>query len=504
VGINRYQDRRIPELQFAERDAEVLASLLPDLGFPAENARLLINSRLPITRELILKVLEEDLNPKIGSEDRLLLFFAGHGVSTEVHRERRGYLLMANSELFGELPDSERPYAEKPPASALEMGNLLNIVRGLPAKHQLLLIDSCFSGFMAHGRKVVEVKANDPRLERWSREAVTQVLTAGRSGQIATEKDLYGHGVFTWHLIKGLEGAADPRGDGLITFHELGVFVHDRVSQEAGVAQDPQMGSIGEGEFIILYQDREARARAERAAEEERKRKEEERRRAEEVRRREEVERAARIKAQREAEEARRKAERLAAERRAAEEERKKKEEEQRRAEEVRRREEAKRAARIRAHLEAEEKKRQEQKQRERKRIIWAIIGAFMICGFILKMSWLFREEEKEPLIVPANEIFIIDTSNYVGERELKIEAHLKNNNRKKYIIIIKDLSPNEKEKLNIALNNYHSFFIKEEYVNSGPRPDPNNSGLYKYPVGIGKAEKTTIIINDTEALVFK
>jgi len=112
---------------------------------------------------------------------------------------------------------------------------------------------------------------------------------------------------------------------------------------------------------------------------------------------------------------------------------------------------------------------------------------------------------KREPLIVPANEIFIIDTTDYVGERELKIEVHLKNNNRKKYIIMIPDLSPNKKEKLNIALKNCNSFFIQEEYVHGGPRPDPNISGVYKYPVSVMRNKKTTIIkINDTEALVFK
>ena len=31
VGLNRYEDKRIPALQYAERDAEDIASLLPSL-----------------------------------------------------------------------------------------------------------------------------------------------------------------------------------------------------------------------------------------------------------------------------------------------------------------------------------------------------------------------------------------------------------------------------------------------------------------------------------------
>jgi uncharacterized caspase-like protein len=77
-------------------------------------------------------------------------------------------------------------------------------VSGLPAKHKLLLIDlidSCFSGFMSHARKVEAVGPNDPRLAIWTREPVTQVLTADRSGQTAVENPQNGHGMFTWHLL---------------------------------------------------------------------------------------------------------------------------------------------------------------------------------------------------------------------------------------------------------------------------------------------------------------
>jgi len=285
VGINRYDDPRIPALEFAERDAQAVAALLPSLGFPRENIRLLLGGGL--TRERLLEALEEDLNARMGAQDRLLIFFAGHAVSAEVHQQRRGYLLMPNSRLFGEWPGPDRPHAEKPPAPALEMRNLLNTVAGLPAKHRLLLLDSCFSGFMVHGRKVGEVKTNDPRLLRWTQEPVTQVLTAGRSGQVASEKGLYGHGVFTWHVLKGLQGNADPRGDGLITFHELATFVKGRVNEEEDVDQDPQLGTLGEGEFLFLNEQAAAQATARRQREEaERKqREEEERKRREEEQR---------------------------------------------------------------------------------------------------------------------------------------------------------------------------------------------------------------------------
>jgi hypothetical protein len=93
------------------------------------------------------------------------------------------------------------------------------------------------------------------RLKQWISEPVTQVLTAGRSGQLSYEKEGYGHGIFTWYILKGLEGFADPRSDGIISFMDLATYVRDRVAQEIAVEQDPQFGTYdGEGQFFFVYE----------------------------------------------------------------------------------------------------------------------------------------------------------------------------------------------------------------------------------------------------------
>ena len=253
VGIDSYQSP-IPALQYAERDARDIAALLSVLDFPASNTRLLLASEGGVTRERIESVLDDDLNPKMGEDDRLLIYFAGHGVTSETHGERHGHLLLPGSLVHGQWPSAERLYVDRPPSGALGMDNLLNQVRRLPAKHKLLLIDACFSGFMARSPETQgAVVSNDPRVARWAASPVTQLLTAGRSGERASEMARYGHGVFTHYVLEALRGHADPRGDGLITFSELVSFVRHRVGGEPGVDQDPQPGKFGgEGEFLFI------------------------------------------------------------------------------------------------------------------------------------------------------------------------------------------------------------------------------------------------------------
>ncbi len=252
VGVNHYEEQRIPDLQYAERDAQAVANMLPLLGFPADNIRLLLASREPVTRDRIFGLIEEELHPRMDEDDRLLLYFAGHGVTVEVGGERRGYLLLPTSKMHGPWPNEDRPFLSRPPVPALDMATLLHTMEGLVSKHKLALLDACCSGFITRSREMPkEVRPKDPRLAMWTKARVTQVLTAGRAGQRAVEKDSYGHGVFTYHLLQGLAGHADPRGDGLITFTELASFVRSRVVAE-DVEQDPQPGKRGEGEFIFV------------------------------------------------------------------------------------------------------------------------------------------------------------------------------------------------------------------------------------------------------------
>jgi uncharacterized caspase-like protein len=127
------------------------------------------------------------------------------------------------------------------------MSEVAQIGRRLPVKHILFALDNCFSGY-AKRRDIVASPAG-PVLSALAREPVVQVLTAGAEGERAIEDG--GHGIFTKHLLKGLEGWADPDGAGL-TALKLATFVQERVVRESNGRQTPQYGKIeGEGEFIF-------------------------------------------------------------------------------------------------------------------------------------------------------------------------------------------------------------------------------------------------------------
>src|SRR5689334_22273909 len=91
IGIDSYQN--IGPLLHAANDARALADVLvKKFGFPVENVRVLLNS--DATRENILRefLLWADTS-RIGPDDRIIVFFAGHGHTVSGRRGEIGFLV---------------------------------------------------------------------------------------------------------------------------------------------------------------------------------------------------------------------------------------------------------------------------------------------------------------------------------------------------------------------------------------------------------------------------
>ncbi|MBI3824678.1 MAG: SUMF1/EgtB/PvdO family nonheme iron enzyme [Candidatus Rokubacteria bacterium] len=237
IGINAYQKVR-PQLNYAVADAQAIADLLPQLGFPGANTRILLDGAS--TRARIEQVLYRDF-AAMGPEDRLLIFFAGHGETAEIKSGQEGYL----------LPVDADPQALA--FTSIAMDDVKRIGLRVKAKHVLFILDVCFSGFaLTRGPSDSDVnRPPDEYLASVLREPVVQVLTAGRRGERAIEEN--GHGLFTRRLLDGLRGNADTERRGIITAAKLAAWVEERVARDSGGKMTPQYGKLdGEGQFVFM------------------------------------------------------------------------------------------------------------------------------------------------------------------------------------------------------------------------------------------------------------
>ncbi|RPI04852.1 MAG: PEGA domain-containing protein, partial [Zetaproteobacteria bacterium] len=232
IGINRYQHPRIPRLRYAVNDAKAVERALRAQGFHQDRIFTLTDDQA--TKSAIEQLLGDELRQQLGPNDRLLVFFAGHGKTDRLRSgEEEGYLIPVDG-------DPARLFS-----SAISMTALRQISDRLSAKHILYIVDACYSGYAIFNRAIA-----DDLLAEMVKKPAIQILTAGRQQDEAQERA--GHGVFTDVLVRGLTGEAFAPGKPWLALEELGVWVKARVFAESNKKQLPQYGNLsGEGQFVF-------------------------------------------------------------------------------------------------------------------------------------------------------------------------------------------------------------------------------------------------------------
>lgn len=235
IGIDAYQ--HLPPLTGAKRDARQMAAYLGRNGF---EVTLLLDGAA--TRQAITQLVGDELPAKVQPDDRVLIYFAGHGLSRGQDAETMGYLMPVEGK------------REAPASSAISMAELQRWFGQYPARHVLYLADACYSGLAIGSRAVGLPPGTGDYVAQVLKRPVRIALVAGAAGQEAHE--YRGNGLFTGFVLEGLRGAADGNRDGLITTDELVSFVKPNVARVAASelhsAQLPQLGRSGEGEFLFV------------------------------------------------------------------------------------------------------------------------------------------------------------------------------------------------------------------------------------------------------------
>lgn len=237
IGINEYKND-IPKLRYAVADAEAVGRELEARGFSV--TRLLDREA---TRDRILEVLGDDLPAQMKPDDRLLIFYAGHGeTKTIAGGQTMGYLLPVEAQ------------REKLHKTAISMGEIKQLAGLLPAKHVLFVVDVCYGGIAGQQTRSLPAQT-EAYLKQITQEKGRQLITAGGPGQQVVEGPQWGHSVFTYYLLEGLtKGLADLNHDGVIPTSELYAYLDGRVPAASENQQRPEKWDLApeKGEFVFF------------------------------------------------------------------------------------------------------------------------------------------------------------------------------------------------------------------------------------------------------------
>lgn len=169
-------------------------------------------------------------------ENRLLIYFSGHGYSVG----DKGFLLPVDIP----LPEERREFRRK----ALPMTQVLAWAKDIESKHVLFIFDSCFSGSVFKSKNMPS--AEERYIRKATSQPVRQFITAGSANEEVPAKS-----TFTPAFVSAIRGEGDLNDDGYITGSELGVHLAQLVPRFAN--QTPQYGKIREydlsrGDFVFF------------------------------------------------------------------------------------------------------------------------------------------------------------------------------------------------------------------------------------------------------------
>ncbi|MGD8226967.1 MAG: caspase family protein, partial [Desulfobacteraceae bacterium] len=233
IGINNYE--KWPALEFAVNDAKAVRRKLELTGF--DEFAIMFDKEA--TQRRILTELFHELPQKVGRNDRVVFYFAGHGQTEELQDGgARGYIMPFDADTTN--------YS----STAISMEQIRSLSSRIPAKHILYVMDSCYSG-LGLSRSYGVSPGMSGYLRKVASMRVVQIVTAGGKGEQVQERE--GHGLFTTYFLRALDGEADINKDGVVTGTELGAYLRPQVSDASRNAQTPLFGRLeGEGEFLFF------------------------------------------------------------------------------------------------------------------------------------------------------------------------------------------------------------------------------------------------------------
>jgi hypothetical protein len=227
IGIDKYEDPKIPSLDKPVRDAERFYNVITTRYlFNTENVKILRNAKMAD----IVNALDE-FAKKVRPEDNFLIFYAGHGIYD------------ANADIGFWLPSDARRDSK---LAWFRNSTLRDYLKEIKSKHTLLVSDACFGGSIFKTRAgVADAVAINKLYNLPSRKAMT-------SGTY--QEEVPDESAFIRYMLDRLLNNTDKflSSEQLFSNFKMAVINNSNIVPQFGVIQDT--GDEG-GDFIFILRE---------------------------------------------------------------------------------------------------------------------------------------------------------------------------------------------------------------------------------------------------------
>jgi osmotically-inducible protein OsmY len=218
IGIQNY--KRVPKAEYANNDAQAFYDYaIRALGVKPENIKLLVDEQADEVE--ILSAFQNWLPVKVRKQKTdVYVYYSGHGLPSD-----------DGNSLYILPHGADRQFIAK---TAINQQEVVAALQAAQPKSVTMFMDACYSGQIRTGENLiasarpVSIKSNAQLFP-----AEFTVITASQSDQIASSSADFKHGIFSYYLMKGMEGDADENKDNKITVGEMQSYLQDMVGRKA-------------------------------------------------------------------------------------------------------------------------------------------------------------------------------------------------------------------------------------------------------------------------------
>ncbi len=237
IGIAEYKN--LPKAEYANEDARIFYDYaMRALGIKPENIKLLVDA--DADQADIYQAFKTWLPSRVRSTTDVYVYYSGHGLPA------------SNGQEFYLLP--QRAHRDLVEETAISQSKINAAIQATKPRSVTVFLDSCYSGMARTGETLLaSARPLALKTDKKLFPAEFTVIAASQADQISSSSPDLKHGIFSYYLMKGMEGDADADSDGKITLGEMQRYLVDNVGRQAGMMnrkQEPQL--IGDTNRVLI------------------------------------------------------------------------------------------------------------------------------------------------------------------------------------------------------------------------------------------------------------
>ena len=239
LGIEKYKNAG--NVTFASRDAYLVKEYFNKcLGIPLENIYFKLNG--DVTKGEMEKIFGGWLQNRVNENTSVYVYYAGHGAPSG---EQDAYLIPN---------DGDPNYAE---INGYSLNKMYNQLGNLPSNMITVFLDACFSGQDREQKMLIkDARGLGIKTKASQIPDNLNVFSASSNDQVSSGWPEKKHGLFTYFMLKGMQGSADQNNDKEVSYEELSNYIKLNVERQAGFLdrkQNPQSKLVDFKSKINLY-----------------------------------------------------------------------------------------------------------------------------------------------------------------------------------------------------------------------------------------------------------